>query len=1059
MDNAGSDRPQRRTALVGRELGRYDIQIAALSETRFADVGEIKEVGAGYTFFWSGRKSEERREAGVGFAIKTELVGKLSGLPKGINDRLMTLRLPLSGNKHATIVSAYAPTMTNPDEVKDKFYDDLDNVISATPRTDKLILLGDFNARVGKDHQTWEGVIGPEGVGKCNSNGLLLLRKCAEHDLLITNTVFRLPNRNKTSWMHPRSKHWHLIDYVIVRRTDRQDVKVTKTMCGADCWTDHRLVVSKLNLRIQPARRPQGKKAPKRLDVSKLNKDSMRQDFLTDICNQLDAMNLSSEDPEENWTVFHKTVLSSAASTLGHPSRKHQDWFDENDDEIQRLLEEKHRLHKAHQDDTSSVSKKAAYSNICKTVQTKLRDMQDSWLRKKTEEIQSFADRKDMKKFHDALKTIYGPKSSGATTLLSADGNTLLTDKEAILERWAEHFNSVLNRPSSINEDAIDRLPQIECNVLLDEFPTVTETRKAVQQLSSGKAPGADAIPAEVYKAGGLPMAEKLTELFHCMWRKEAIPQEFKDASIIHLYKRKGNPQVCDNHRGISLLSIAGKILAKILLNRLNVHLDQTGLIPESQCGFRKDRGTIDMIFTARQLQEKCQEQNVDLYMTFVDLTKAFDTVSRDGLWKIMAKFGCPPRFIAMVRQFHDGMQARVQNDGEFSEPFEVTNGVKQGCVLAPTLFSMMFSAMLMDAFQDSDTGFPIRYRFDGNIFNLRRLQAKTKVQTDVLDELLYADDMDKNANTEAKMQRAMDQVSQSCDNYDLTISTKKTEVVHQPAPGKPYNEPTITVNGQKLKVVDKFTYLGSTLSRAVHIDDEITARIAKASVAFGRLRANVWERNGIKLDTKLKVYKAVVLPTLLYACETWTVYQRHAKRLNHFHLSCLRKLLKIKWQDKIPDTEVLTKAGMQSMHTVLKLAQLRWTGHVIRMPDARLPKKVFYGELQEGKRSQGGQKKRYKDTLKASLKDFEIPMGSWEQTAQERSKWRGLINKGAALYEKKRICEAERKRRERKAKTNVPPSDSMTLTCSTCNRQFRARIGLVSHQRTHQHTSALFKK
>ena len=160
----------------------------------------------------------------------------------------------------------------------------------------------------------------------------------------------------------------HLIDYVIVRRTDRQDVKVTKTMCGADCWTDHRLVVSKLNLRIQPARRPQGKKAPKRLDVSKLNKDSMRQDFLTDICNQLDAMNLSSEDPEENWTVFHKTVLSSAASTLGHPSRKHQDWFDENDDEIQRLLEEKHRLLKAHQDDTSSVSKKAAYSNICKTV-------------------------------------------------------------------------------------------------------------------------------------------------------------------------------------------------------------------------------------------------------------------------------------------------------------------------------------------------------------------------------------------------------------------------------------------------------------------------------------------------------------------------------------------------------------------------------------------------------------------------------------------------------------------------------------------------------------------
>ena len=126
----------------------------------------------------------------------------------------------------------------------------------------------------------------------------------------------------------------------------------------------------------------------------------------------------------------------------------------------------------------------------------------------------------------------------------------------------------------------------------------------------------------------------------------------------------------------------------------------------------------------------------------------------------------------------------------------------------------------------------------------------------------------------------------------DLTISTKKTEAVHQPSPGKPYNEPIITVNGQNLKVVDKFTYLGSTLSGAVYIDDEVTSRIAKASVAFGRLCANVWERNGIKLDTKLKVYKAVVLPTLLYACETWTVY-RHAERLNHFHLSCLRQQLK----------------------------------------------------------------------------------------------------------------------------------------------------------------------
>ena len=127
-------------------------------------------------------------------------------------------------------------------------------------------------------------------------------------------------------------------------------------------------------------------------------------------------------------------------------------------------------------------------------------------------------------------------------------------------------------------------------------------------------------------------------QLFQLMWQHETVPQDFKDASIIHLYKRKGNRQVCDNHRGISLLSIAGKILARVLLNRLNAHPEQ-GLLPESQRGFWKERGTIDMVCATRQLQEKCQEQHTDLHSTYADLTKAFDTVSRhivnpDMVWK-----------------------------------------------------------------------------------------------------------------------------------------------------------------------------------------------------------------------------------------------------------------------------------------------------------------------------------------------------------------------------------------------------------------------------------------
>ena len=199
------------------------------------------------------------------------------------------------------------------------------------------------------------------------------------------------------------------------------------------------------------------------------------------------------------------------------------------------------------------------------------------------------------------------------------------------------------------------------------------------------------------------------------------------------------------------------------------------------------------MVFALRQLQEKCIEQHQDLYIMFVDLTKAFDTVSRPALWAILSRLGCPPKFVRMIRAFHEGMMARVIENGDVSDPFPVSNGVKQGCVLAPTLFSLIFSVMLSSALSGSDDGILIRFRTDGKFYDLRRLQARTKVKEALIHDLLFADDCAIAAPSEAALQRLAVRLSSATKAFGLTISIKKTEVLCQPAPKTTTSAPHIT--------------------------------------------------------------------------------------------------------------------------------------------------------------------------------------------------------------------------------------------------------------------------
>nr|VZI45630.1 unnamed protein product [Spirometra erinaceieuropaei] len=236
-------------------------------------------------------------------------------------------------------------------------------------------------------------------------------------------------------------------------------------------------------------------------------------------------------------------------------------------------------------------------------------------------------------------------------------------------------------------------------------------------------------------------------------------------------------------------------------------------------------------------------------------------------------------------------------------------------------------------------------------------MHFQSRVSTTTVHELLFADDCALSTTSEEEMQRSMDLISAACENFGLAINMQKTVVMHQPPPNTatPPNAPQISVNATQLQVVENFPYLGSTLSLNAKINVEVLRRISKASQSIGRLQSTVWYHQGLPLSTKLKMYRAVILPTLLYGAETWTVYTKQARRLNHFHLSCLRRILKLNWQDRIPGTDVLERAGNVSIYTMLKQMQLRWSGHLVRVDDERLPKRLFYGDVATGSRRQGG--------------------------------------------------------------------------------------------------------
>ena len=278
--------------------------------------------------------------------------------------------------------------------------------------------------------------------------------------------------------------------------------------------------------------------------------------------------------------------------------------------------------------------------------------------------------------------------------------------------------------------------------------------------------------------------------------------------------------------------------------------------------------------------------------------------------------------------------------------------------------------------------------------------------------DLVFADDAALVAHSAESLQRLLERFSQSCRSFGLKVSLKKKVTMHQ---GSADSNSKINVDVNSLNSVDKFCYLGSPLTKNLDLNDKISKRIGKAAMNFGLLRKRAWKNNKLSTKVKIRMYEICMLSSLLYCAETQTTYTRHGKGLNSFHLRCLRKILKVRWQEKISDTEILKRSGLTDMETVIMQKRLRSLGHIKRMDDSLIPKAVSYSNTRDDSRRLGRPLLRYSNNSKRDMKLFDMNEENWEGCVLQRSLWREKVTTGTKKYEqaiftKKRDAKDEEK-------------------------------------------------
>ena len=838
----------------------------------------------------------------------------------------------------------------------------LSDVVVRIKDKDSVLLMGDFNARIGNRTQGYEKVMGKFGEDmEANRNGKQLLDFCASMGLVITNSFFKHKNIHRYTWEARGTRS--IIDYVITDQELRKAVRDTRVFRGFFDDTDHYLICSEIAIvrpKVQEVR-----SICRRIRVEKLQDKEIRHKYIITISERYQLVECSEvQSLEKEWTRYRDTVLEVARECLGTvvcKSRKKQTaWWN---DTVKAACKRKKKAYQKWLSTGTQADRESYVVERNKAKQIIAASKQKSW--------EDFGNRLETlgqaagKPFWSVISSLRKGGKKEMTSVLDRSGKLLVNPVDA-LGRWREYFEELLN----VGENTFSNVSNFDVQWDSNDDGngiTLEEVKRMVNRLQCNKAAGVDEIKSELIKYSGLSGLKWLHRIINMAWESGQVPSDWTKAVITPIFKN-GNRKDCNNYRGISLISVVGKIFSGIVERRVRVLVEDK--LDENQCGFRPLRGCQDQIFSLRQIMEKSYEWNRELYLCFIDLEKAYDRVPRGKLLSVLRDYGIGGKLLQAIKGLYLDSQAAVRVDGKLSSWFRVVSGVRQGCNLSPLLFILFMDHMLKTI----------------------NWQGEIKIGENKISSLAYADDLVVMADSIERLQNNISELDQRCKDYGMKISISKTKVM---SVGKRFKRIDCQIGGTKLEQVDSFKYLGCIFSQDANIVKELEARCSKANAVSAQLRSTLFCKKEVSTKTKLSVHRSIFRPTLLYGSESWVDTGYLINKVEVTDMKVARMIAGTnrweQWQEGVHNEEIKEKLGMNTIDGAVRANRLRWWGHVTRMGEARLPKRLM-GSAVEGRRSRGRPRRRYLDSVRNDFEVIGLTSEAASKLALNRGPWRSYI-------------------------------------------------------------------